>query len=169
MAKVKKLSKVSLDHEAKRRAGDIQDVVNQKLGEADKEFSEKKWSEITLKGNPVAPLPETVVEDFKKAYFDKFSSVMHHVAKAIGQSTHGDIKYNQVYSILQVIAGAEPKSIAANFDEYIAKRERYDLIIQMTEEVHNEHRANLEELKQTILAEYDPKTFLPIKTSKFHN
>jgi hypothetical protein len=171
MSKQNKMKSVgnAVDPEIQNRANQLEIELNKQLREASEEFNNTSWNKLTIGGNPVPPLPISIIEDFKKAYLNKYAAVMFHVAKQITAQTPETIVYNQINSLLQVIVGADPISIAVDYDSFVEKRERYDMIIKISEAVFDEHKSAMEMLAKTIKESYDPATFLPIKNSSFHN
>jgi hypothetical protein len=158
----------AVDPEIQNRANQLEVQLNKQLREASEEFNNTAWDKLTVGGNPVPPLPNSIIDDFKKAYFNKYSPVMFHVAKQITIQTSETIAYHQINSLLQVIVGADPISIASDYESFVEKRERYDMIIQISEAVFNEHKSAMEMLAKTIKERYDMTTFLPKTKSSFH-
>lgn len=163
-AKVKSINPVISDKELQGRIKKVEKEIGDALSENMQKFLNGKWSDTKLEGNPIPNLPASLIEDFDKSFYAipfAFNSVSIKTTKEILATKHEDLTYAQVSMIMPVIAGTEPKSYTTSKEDYIGKREQYDMIYRILTPLEEEATASNNRLEAKIKNKYDQDTWLP--------
>lgn len=129
----------------------------------------KKWTEHKHLDKPLADLPEGLIEDFKAAVMQipaKELKVQAARIKTISDKEVKDLLYGEVSFILNALNSCVPSAYSGDFEEFMEKRQRIDVLTALYNEkfqaIEEALRAREVSLSQLLMPKPDNQR------SKFH-
>lgn len=167
---------------AKKRQDEATQKIDAELTAEHNALMTTRWADVKH-DDPILPLPEWILDDYKKAVLDTPPEKMQVLSDQHFKIAHTPADlwcFGQVGIVVSIFAFCRPYSFCtvadkegvidhvASFDLYVSKRRTLDALMMQHHDIMQQKNESLSRSKQFRMSLFDQNTWMPKSTSKFH-